>query len=305
MRRAGLIKRLSKRRTVRLGQRQQGGERRRLPSEPRSDEEKPSHNHPQASCKMKGSREIRKAQRPLLEIKISGPGVKPGCIALKLLYKICNEAQEAVNRQAQAIESKTTGKPITEAAMRECALELVGLRKGSTILKFSPADKRPSLLPDTELLGVEAVSEVATALRAVNQRRGKWIPPDPRVLEALEELGSIFDEGVDRLQWIAPGSGRRKRMTAEFVKSYLPKIKRRKQEFLQFEVFPVATEHAVQVPGRLISQSFFSPRTIKQLIVEQQVKPIADVSSLSGAIPDEEVDEFVAEIYRDRKGQSR
>jgi hypothetical protein len=247
---------------------------------------------------------MRKAKPPLLEIKISGPGVKPGCIALKLLYKICNEAQEAVNRQAQAIESKATGKPITEAAIQECTLELVGLRKGSTILEFSPASKQPSLLPDTELLGVEAVSEVATTLRAVSQKRGKWKAPDPRVLDALEDLGSIFDEGVDRLQWIAPGSARRKRTTAEFVKSYLPKIKRRKQESLQFvELLPKMTEHSIQVaPARLVSQSFFALRTIKQLIAEQHVRPIANISILSGAIPDEDVDEFVAEIYRDRKG---
>jgi hypothetical protein len=245
---------------------------------------------------------MRKAQPPLLEIKISGPGVQPGRIALGVLFKICHEAQEAVNRQAQAIKSKATGKPITEAGMRECRLELVALRKGSTILKFSPASKQPSLLPETELLGVEAVSEVATALRAVSQRRGKWKAPDPRVLDALEDLGSIFEEGVDRLEWIAPGSARRKRTTAEFVPSYLPKIKRRKQESLQFEALPEMTEHAVQVaPIRFISENFFTPRTIEQLIAEQHVHPIANISILSGAIPDEDVDQFVAEIYRDRK----
>jgi hypothetical protein len=158
-------------------------------------------------------------------------------------------------------------------------------------------------LPETELLGVEAVSEVATALRAVSQRRGTWKAPDPRVLDALEDLGSIFEEGVDRLQWISPGGARRKRTTAEFVPSYLPKIKRRKQESLQFEVLPETTEHAVQVaPMDFISHSFFAPRTIEQLIAEQHVHPIANVSILSGAIPDEDVDQFVAEIYRDRKG---
>jgi hypothetical protein len=246
---------------------------------------------------------MRKTKPPLLEIKISGPGVKPGRIALGLLYKICHEAQEAVNRQAQAIKSKTTGEPITEAAMRECRLELVGLIKGSTILKFSPASKQPSLLPETELLGVEAVSEVATALRAVSQRRGKWKAPDPRVLDALEDLGSIFEEGVDRLQWIAPGSARRKRTTAEFVPSYLPKIRQRKQESLQFEALPEMTEPAVQLaPMDFISQSFFTPRTIYQLIAAQHVHPIANISILSGAIPDEDLDQFVAEIYQDRKG---
>jgi len=247
---------------------------------------------------------MRKAHPPLLEIKISGPGVMPGRIALGLLYKICHEAQEAVNRQAQAIEVKTTGQPITEAAIRECRLELVGLRKGSTILEFAPASKQPSLLPETDLLGVEAVSEVATTLRAVTQKRGRWKAPDPRVLEALEDLGSIFEEGVDKLQWIAPASGRRKRTTAEFVPSYLPNIRRRKQESLEFEALPMAVlEQPVQVaaPGRFISQSFFTPKTIKQLIAEQHVRPIADISILSGAIPDEDVDDFVADIYRDRK----
>lgn len=140
-------------------------------------------------------------------------------------------------------------------------------------------------------------------MRAVSQRRGKWKAPDPRVLDALEDLGSIFEEGVDRLQWIAPGSARRKRTTAEFVPSYLPKIKRRKQEPLQFEGLPETTEYAVQVaPIDFISQSFFTPRTIHQLIAEQHVHPIANISILSGAIPDEDVVEFVAEIYRDRKG---
>ncbi len=45
---------------------------------------------------------------------------------------------------------------------------------------------------------------------------------------------------------------------------------------------------------------FFTPKTIEELAAEQHVEPIADTSILGGAIPDEEVDEFVAEIYRAR-----
>lgn len=247
---------------------------------------------------------MRKTKLPLLEIKISGPGVKPGRIALGVLFKICNEAQQAVNRQAQAIESKLTGKPLTEAATRECRLELIGLRKGSTILRFSPASKNGSLLPKTELLGAEAVREVARTLRAVSRRQGKWVPPDPRVLDALEDLGSIFEEGVDKLEWIAPASARRKRTTAKFVPAYLPKIKQRKQESLQFEDLPPQTpDHPAQVARvDIISEGFFAPRTIEQLIAEQHVHPTPNISTLSGAIPDEDLDQFVAEIYRDRKG---
>ena len=85
---------------------------------------------------------MRKPQ-PLLTIKISGPGVKPGCVALPVLLKICHEAQEAVNRQAQAIELKTSGKPMTEAARQGCMLELIALKRGSTALEFAPASRRP------------------------------------------------------------------------------------------------------------------------------------------------------------------
>jgi hypothetical protein len=45
---------------------------------------------------------------------------------------------------------------------------------------------------------------------------------------------------------------------------------------------------------------FFSAKTIDQLIAEQGVSPIADISVFAGVIPDEDIDEFVADIYRDR-----
>jgi hypothetical protein len=41
-------------------------------------------------------------------------------------------------------------------------------------------------------------------------------------------------------------------------------------------------------------------KTIEQLIREQGIRPVADVSVFAGAIPDEDVDEFVADVYRDR-----
>jgi len=41
-------------------------------------------------------------------------------------------------------------------------------------------------------------------------------------------------------------------------------------------------------------------KTIEQLISEQGIHPVADVGVFAGSIPDEDVDEFVADIYRDR-----
>ena len=48
-------------------------------------------------------------------------------------------------------------------------------------------------------------------------------------------------------------------------------------------------------------RSFFDARTIDQLIAEQGIHPITDLKWLAGAIPDEDVADFVADIYRDRE----
>lgn len=49
------------------------------------------------------------------------------------------------------------------------------------------------------------------------------------------------------------------------------------------------------------NRRFFIPKTIGQLVAEQGVHPIKDLQSLAGAIPDEDVDDFIADIYRDRQ----
>jgi hypothetical protein len=50
------------------------------------------------------------------------------------------------------------------------------------------------------------------------------------------------------------------------------------------------------------SDNFFTAKTIDQLIAGQATFPIHDISVFAGAIPDEDMDEFVADIYRTRVG---
>jgi hypothetical protein len=215
------------------------------------------------------------------------------------------------------------------------------------------------------------VNGVATKLRDINKKRGKWIPEDDAVLGALDKLGSdAFDAGISALKWIVP-SGSRGERTAEFLPETLPKIKRRRQQALKLEeqgVLPTL-ERAFETPmapvqgvlegmlepldgkarirpilgaPRVVSfradqaedvlgaahksvrvtldskarnileievatpqQSrfgggFFEAKTIDALIAEQRVLPITDLTSLAGAIPENDVEEFVAEIYKSR-----
>jgi hypothetical protein len=316
-------------------------------------------------------------EKPLLKISLSGPGVKPGRIALPVLLKVCHEVQTAINRQAAAIEAKKSDKPATEQVLRECELDLIALRKGSTTLDFAPANKQMSLLPDMAMIGVEAVNAVAATVHAVNQRRGKWKPPDPSVLDSLEDLGTVFDAGINKVKWMGPPKNGHKATSAEFVPATLKRLKQRKQQSFSLKSEPIvasvsdalpsatpipapvqqsffeglleAVEGKVRItpaagppstlnydadkfenilsalhkpvrvtvdpkaPRKIVdievtevpilfdTASFFNSKSIDQLIAEQQVQPIADISVLSGAIPDEDVDEFIADIYRDRK----
>ena len=54
-----------------------------------------------------------------------------------------------------------------------------------------------------------------------------------------------------------------------------------------------------QAPSGL-GASFFEAKTIDQLIAEQGVRPVTDFTAFSGAFPDEDIDDMLADIYADR-----
>jgi hypothetical protein len=67
-----------------------------------------------------------------------------------------------------------------------------------------------------------------------------------------------------------------------------------------YDIFQIR-HHAerASTPTRF-EDTFFSAKTIDQLVAEQGIRPVADVSIFAGVIPDEDIDGFVADIYRDR-----
>lgn len=298
-------------------------------------------------------------EKPLLKIKISGRGIKKGHVPVPLLLRICGEAQKAINRQAEALAGKRSLRPgpATAEVAQECTLDLVRLGDNSTTLDFVPNADQQSLLP----IGIEAVSGVGAALKFVTRKRGKAPPPDVGVLDSLNNLGEVFDSGVENLQWIVPAYNGARRITAEFNAKVRPKLQAQLQQ-----VLPLAPASSVSQPlssvvgtlelgegkGRIVpavgvptqfsfgsdkaetvleatqkpvratvdprthklqgieitspptlhgDRGFFVAKTIDQLIAEQGIHPITDLKLLAGAIPDEDVDDFVADIYRDRE----
>jgi len=156
------------------------------------------------------------AQGPILELKAKGPGVRPGRVPVPDLIKICEEAQRAVNRQAEALEGRKTlhPGPIAPQLRQECTLELMALKRGSTHLQFGLAKPQANIpFPDQTTFGEEVVGELAATIKSLGN--GNKRDSDPGVLQALYCLGAATEQKrISEIEWIVPKVGDRKKVIA-------------------------------------------------------------------------------------------
>ena len=141
---------------------------------------------------------------PVLKVKLRGPGVKSGRISVPDLIKICEEAQNAVKRQAEALEGRRTGHPgpVSATILAECTLDLIGVEKGSTVLLFGFAKPQMSI-PQYDSLGKRAVSELAYSIRSLEDDNHREI--DPGVLRSVYNLGALAESpDIAELKFIVP-----------------------------------------------------------------------------------------------------
>ncbi len=163
------------------------------------------------------------AQRPkyALELRIDGPGVHSGTISVPDLLRICQAAQDAVNRQAEAMRGGVSLRrgPKTSEVQDECTLELAGIEKGSTILPFRFAKAQQSLaLPGTTTFGSDVIKNVVTTVKRVGGARNRS-EFEPGVLDSLKALGEVLEKGrISKIEWIAPGRPGEKVTKAVFDK---------------------------------------------------------------------------------------
>lgn len=141
--------------------------------------------------------------------------MRSGRITIADLVRLCQEAQNAVNRQAEAIEGKKTVHPgpISATIQHECTLELIGLKRGSTVLQFGFA-KAQSFLPfkddSLKAFGAEVVAELSLTIKSLGIADNKR-DIAPGVLQSLYTMGGLVEsERISEIDWIAPGvKGRR------------------------------------------------------------------------------------------------
>jgi len=314
---------------------------------------------------------VGKARRKsLLELRLEGPGVRSGTISVPDLVNVCEHAQSAVNRQAEAMEGQRSLRPgpITTAVRRECTLEFIGLRKGSVMLRFGLA--KPQLpLPETTTFGPQVVKTIACAISSLSKRsKTIWEDSlDAGVLDSLRNMGEVFErKSITKIEWLVPARNGRRRIRAVYTKAVRERVIERIKlpgrairnvegilEMADFKEtdqkcrihptigYPVTCtfdkdkEEAVYAvlrkPVRVTGEAtldpqtdriesihireltpleplmlgtsvFFAAKSLAELANLQGVKPLESVSALAGGWPEEEdLDELLDEIYRDRE----
>lgn len=153
--------------------------------------------------------------KPALTLKVSGPDVRAGRIPIPDLLVICQHAQSAVNRQAEALEGKRTLRPgpTLDRVRHECTLDLISLGKGSAVLGFDQAKPQPNL-PAMTSLGLEAIATVGKVIAGLGRDRAT--EADPGVLDSLNKMGEPFGNGVRSIEWVVPAQPGRRRIRAIF-----------------------------------------------------------------------------------------
>lgn len=155
-----------------------------------------------------------KGLKSVLTLRVRGPGIGNGRIPVPDLVKICQEAQAAVKKQAEAMEGRKTTHPgrVAAAILDECTLELIKVGKGSTTLQFAFAKPQMKIAEmEAKALGVQAISEVVASIKSLGNGNRKSI--DPGVLQSVYMLSGLVADGkrINDIEWCAlAGEGRRR-----------------------------------------------------------------------------------------------
>jgi len=171
-------------------------------------------------------RQIRgPANNQVLQLRVDGPGIRSGRIPIPELITICQEMQNAISRQAEALEGRKTTHPgpVASIIRRECTLELVGIKGGCATLQFDVAKPQATIM-EIGTLAIEVVDELAATIKSLGNG-GQKTDIAPGVLRSLYNLGAVVESSrISSLQWIVPRRTGHRRTLAEITKPVLKKI---------------------------------------------------------------------------------
>jgi len=174
----------------------------------------------------------KRRAKSVLRLKVNGSAITPGRIPIPQLVAICEQAQTAIHRQAEARKGRKSLKPgrVSADVAETCTLELFAIGSGSAVLSFAPPES-PPMPPDLlELAGIEADTLSAVAVLEVVEsidmiRDGAINDVEIGVLKSFQEMSEVFGEGISAIEWIVPRKPGHKRTVAVFDRTVSDRIK--------------------------------------------------------------------------------
>jgi hypothetical protein len=197
------------------------------------------------------------AEETVLKLKVKGPAIRSGRIPIPDLIRICQEAQNSVNRQAEAMEGRKTihPGPVKDAIRKGCTLDLVQIRKGSTTLSFVPTEPQKRFpFPDQTTLASDVVEELAKTIKYFGNGKDKDRTVDEGVLQGIYALGGLAEgRRITEIVWISPPIGRHKRIAAKVNKTLHEHVAKR---------LSCPRKQNVQIDG-VLDMADFKPNDLK------------------------------------------
>lgn len=309
-------------------------------------------------------------KKPILTLRVKGPSVRSGRISIPDLVRICLEAQNSINRQAEAKEGFKTihPGPVKDSIRKGCTLDLIRIGKGSTTLSFISAESQERLgFPDERTFASEVIGDLAQTIKSIGNGKGKDIEVDAGVLQGLYGFGSIADgKRITEIEWIAPKVGAHRRIAGKVNKVVRERVAARlssprkqtaqvdgvldmadfKPNELKCRIDPAIgtpvlctfeerdsglVQSLLREPVRVLGEgtfqaytqrleslhiktierlpslslgegNYYAESSLVDLAASQKVKPLKSAVDLSGGFPsDENIDQFLDEIYKARK----
>lgn len=139
------------------------------------------------------------------EVKLEGPGVKPGRVRLDDFLRLGQEVLRAVERVSLVLQGSTESQRAgrrPQDIRTSISLDVVEVTHGSpsAVIRFERSEPQVSI-PDTDL-GLEAFEKFIQGLRVVTSESEAYPTGyDAGVLLAIRDAGRLFDRGVDRIEF--------------------------------------------------------------------------------------------------------
>jgi hypothetical protein len=256
---------------------------------------------------------------PKLEVRLSGPAVRPGRLAARDLAELARLLDQAVVRVGRVL-SRGRGpgaRPRARDLEAACRLYLVRWADGSAVAGFDVAEPRAEMASLAHI-GEQSLHHLAAGLAQIAAEAPVDMPLpdgfDDGVLETCAALGKLLDHGIGAMMFTEPSRRQgpsvcydlsmreRVHLLVDRERTRMP----RKDLGLTRPIHIFPTGRGVTAAQQPAEGSFWQSASLEQLAADQAVLPIMNIMELEAIWSEGDVfDDALSELLQDRAERRR